>query len=66
LKEALDLSLDRLLDDDDDDVGNVGQDLGGKVDKIYLAQTIRTGWGVSSALTEGKSAGTRTCPLPIL
>jgi hypothetical protein len=47
-------------------VRNVGLDLGGKVDKIHLAQTIRTGCGVSSALPEGKSGGTGTCPLSIL
>jgi hypothetical protein len=34
-------------------VRNVGLDLGGKVDKIHLAQTIRNGCGVSSALPEG-------------
>jgi hypothetical protein len=47
-------------------VRNVGLELGGKVDKIHLVQTIRTGCGVSSALPEGKPAGTGTCPISIL
>jgi hypothetical protein len=47
-------------------VGTVGLDIGGKVDKIHLAQTIRNGCGLSSAPPEGKWAGTRTCPLSFL